>query len=485
MRNALIRWARQRLDRLTTMTTAVVIGSGPNGLSAGIVLAQAGIDVTVLEAQDEIGGGTRSAELTMPGLIHDVCSAAHPTGAASPFFNSLDLASHGLTWSRAEVEVANPLADGRAGIVFGDLDRTAAMLGVDGESWRRLFAPVAAHADDIATEILQPILHVPHHVRDLVPFLAQGMLPTTMLARRWQTEEARALFAGMAAHAAQPLTRPTTAALGMMFGMLAHSYGWPVAVGGSASISRALASVLEQAGGRIETRTRVTALPDADIVMFDTSPDQVLAMVGDRLPARVARPLRRWKHGPAAFKLDFAVEGGVPWLNEWARKAGTVHVGGTLEQIHAADRAASRGQMPERPFVLLCQQYLADPSRSVGDVHPVWAYAHVPHGWTGDATEAIIGQVERFAPGFRDRIVATATCTPADFQAYNANYVGGDIGGGAITPWQTAVRPRISAHPHHLGLPGLYLCSASSAPGGGVHGMAGFHAAQAALRNLP
>lgn len=466
------------------MTTAVVIGSGPNGLSAAIVLARAGIDVTVLEAQDEIGGGTRSAELTVPGLVHDICSAAHPTGAASPFFDSLDLGSHGLQWARAEVELANPLDDGRAGVVFGDLERTAAMLGVDGEAWRSLFAGPVAHVDDLAAEILGPVVHVPHHVRELVPFLARGVLPATWLARRWRTDEARALFAGMAAHAAQPLDRPTTAALGMMFGMLAHSYGWPVAVGGSASIARALASVLAEAGGRIETRTRVTGLPDADIVMFDTSPDQVLAMAGNRLPARVAIPLRRWRHGPAAFKIDLAVDGGVPWTNEWARRAGTVHVGGTLEQIHAADRAASRGQMPERPFVLLCQQYLADPSRSVGDVHPVWAYAHVPHGWTGDATDTIIDQVERFAPGFRDRIVATAVTTPADLQAYNANYVGGDIGGGAVTPWQTAVRPRVSAHPHHLGVKGLYLCSASSAPGAGVHGMAGFHAATAALRAL-
>jgi phytoene dehydrogenase-like protein len=467
------------------VTTAVVIGSGPNGLSAAIVLAQAGVDVTVLEAQDRIGGGTRSAELTVPGLVHDICSAAHPTGAVSPFFNSLDLGSHGLEWARAEVEVANPLTNGRAGVVFGDLERTAAMLGVDGDAWRSLFASPAAHVDDLAPEIFGPVLHVPRHLRELAPFLARGVLPATWVARRWQTDEARALFAGMAAHAAQPLDRPTTAALGMMFGMLAHSYGWPVAVGGSASIAQALASVLEKAGGRIETRTRVTTLPDADIVMFDTSPDQVLAMVGERLPAHVAVPLRRWRHGPAAFKIDLAVDGGVPWTNEWARKAGTVHVGGTLEEIHAADRTASRGQMPERPFVLLCQQYLADPSRSVGDIHPVWAYAHVPHGWTGDATDAIIAQVERFAPGFRDRIVATAVTTPAQLQAYNANYVGGDIGGGAITPWQTAVRPRVSPHPHHLGVKGLYLCSASSAPGGGVHGMAGFHAATAALRALP
>jgi phytoene dehydrogenase-like protein len=466
------------------MTTAVVIGSGPNGLSAAIVLARAGVDVTVLEAQDEIGGGTRSAELTLPGLVHDICSAAHPTGAASPFFRSLDLGGHGLQWARAEVELANPLADGRAGVVFGDLDRTAEHLGADGDAWRRLFASAAAHVDELTPEIFQPVLHVPHHLRELVPFLARGAQPATWVAGRWQGEEARSLFAGMAAHAAQPLNRPTTAALGMMFGMLAHSYGWPVAVGGSASIARALASVLEQAGGRIQTRTRVQTLPDADIVMFDTSPDQVLAMVGDRLPARVAVPLRRWKHGPAAFKVDFAVEGGVPWRNEWASRAGTVHVGGTLEEIHSADRDASRGRMPDRPFVLLCQQYLADPSRSVGDTHPVWAYAHVPHGWTGDATEAIIAQVERFAPGFRDRIVATAVTRPADFWSYNANYVGGDIGGGAVTPWQTAVRPRVSVHPHHLGLPGLYLCSASSAPGGGVHGMAGFHAATAALREL-
>jgi phytoene dehydrogenase-like protein len=287
----------------------------------------------------------------------------------------------------------------------------------------------------------------------------------------------------MAAHAISPLDRPTTGALGMMFGVFGHAYGWPVAIGGSAAIARALESVLLTAGGKIETGHRVTELPEADVVLFDTSPDQVLSMAAHRLPRRVARPLRRWKYGPAAFKVDLAVEGGIPWINEAAHRAGTVHLGGTIEEIVASDTESVNGRMPERPFVLLCQQYLADPSRSVGDVHPIWAYAHVPHGYTGDATGALIDQIERYAPGVRDRIVATAVRTPAESQAENANYVGGDITGGAGTPFQTVFRPRISPNPYWLAR-GLYLCSASTSPGGGVHGMSGYHAAQAALRSL-
>jgi phytoene dehydrogenase-like protein len=269
----------------------------------------------------------------------------------------------------------------------------------------------------------------------------------------------------------------------MMFGVFGHAYGWPVAIGGSAAIARALESVLLEAGGRIETNHLVTELPDADLVLFDTSPDQVLALAKHRLPSRVARPLRKWKHGPAAFKVDLAVEGGVPWTNEAAKLAGTVHLGGTIEEIVAADTDAVNGRMPERPFVLLCQQYLADPSRSVGDVHPIWSYAHVPHGYTGDATEAVISQIERFAPGIRERIVATSIRTPAQGYAENLNYVGGDMTGGAGTPWQTVFRPRVSHNPYWLAK-GLYLCSASTPPGGGVHGMAGYNAAQAALKSL-
>jgi phytoene dehydrogenase-like protein len=466
------------------MTSAVVVGSGPNGLSAAVVLARAGVDVTVLEAEDEIGGGSRSAELTVPGLVHDICSATHPTGVASPFFRSLGLERHGLQWLWPEIDAVHPLDGGRAGVLHRDLDRTVRDLGVDGDGWRRLYAPLTEHADDLIAEIFGPILHVPRHPVRLAGFGVRALQPASWVARRWTTDEARALFAGLAAHAMHPLDRPTTGSLGLMFGMTSHAYGWPVARGGSQAIADALAADVVEHGGRIETCHRVTELPQADVVMFDTSPSAVLEIVGDRLPRRVRRPLTRWRTGPGSFKIDFAVEGGVPWTAEPARRAGTVHVGGTFEEVNAAERAVHAGRMPERPFVLVCQQYLADPGRSVGDVHPVWAYLHVPTGYTGDATEALIGQIERFAPGFRDRVVAQVVSTPADLEAHNANYLGGDIGGGSNDPRQLVMRPRLSPNPYSLGVDGLYLCSASTPPGGGVHGMGGFHAATQAVADL-
>ncbi|MCL8249975.1 NAD(P)/FAD-dependent oxidoreductase [Aeromicrobium fastidiosum] len=466
------------------MTSAVVVGSGPNGLSAAVVLARAGVDVTVLEAEDEIGGGTRSAELNVPGVLHDICSAAHPTGVASPFFQSLGLERHGLEWLFPEVDAVHPLDGGRAGVLFQDLDRTVEALGVDGPAWRRLYEPLARHCDELTSEIFGPLIHVPRHPLLLAGFGLRALLPATVIARRWETDEARALFAGMAAHAVQPLQRPTTGGLGLMFGMTGHAYGWPVAKGGSQAISAALAADLAEHGGRIETGHRVTELPEADIVMFDTSPHTVLQVAGHRLPSRVSKPLTKWRTGPGIFKVDFAVEGGVPWANEWAGKAGTVHVGGTLEEVNAAENHVHAGRMPERPFVLLCQQYLADPGRSAGDVHPVWSYAHVPTGHTGDVTEAIVAQIERFAPGFRDRVVAQTVSGPAQLEAHNANYLGGDIAGGSNDPWQLVMRPRMSPNPYSLGVKGLYICSASTPPGGGVHGMGGYNAATRALREL-
>jgi len=466
------------------MTSAVVVGSGPNGLAAAVVLARAGIDVTVLEAEDQIGGGTRSAELNVPGVLHDICSATHPTGVASPFFRTLGLERHGLEWLWPEVDAVHPLDGGRAGVLFRDLDRTVEMLGEDGPAWRRLFGPLAAHGDELISEIFGPLIHAPRHPVLLAKFGARALQPASWIARRWTTDEARGLFGGMAAHAIHPLDRPTTGGLGLMFGLTSHAYGWPVAKGGSQAIADALAADVVEHGGRIETGHRVTELPQADIVIFDTSPSTVLDVAGERLPRRVRRPLARWRTGPGVFKIDFAVDGGVPWTNEWARKAGTVHVAGTFEQLAAAEREVHAGRMPDRPFVLVCQQYLADPGRSAGDVHPVWAYAHVPTGYTGDATAAIIAQIERFAPGFRDRIVAQTISTPAQLEAHNANYVGGDIAGGANDPWQLVMRPRMSPNPYSLGVKGLYICSASTPPGGGVHGMGGFHAATHAVADL-
>ncbi len=466
------------------MTTAVVVGSGPNGLAAGVVLARAGIDVTVLEAEDEIGGGTRSAELTIPGLVHDICSATHPTGVASPFFQSLQLERHGLEWLWPEVDAVHPIDGGRAGVLFRDLDRTVELLGEDGKAWRKLYAPLLKHSDVLIDELFRPILHLPKHPLTLAGFGARALLPATTIARRWKTDEARGLFAGLAAHAIHPLNKPTTGGLGLMFGMTSHAYGWPVAKGGSSAIATALAAEITEHGGKIETGHRVTELPEADIVMFDTTPAGVLEIAGDRLPGRVQRPFRKWRRGPGVFKVDFAVDGDIPWTNEWARKAGTVHLAGTIEQLNAAEKEVHAGRMPERPFVLLCQQYLADPGRSVGDVHPIWAYAHVPQGYTGDATEAVIAQIERFAPGFREQIVATSVSGPAQLEAHNANYLGGDIAGGANDAWQLVMRPRMSINPYSLGVKGLYLCSASTPPGGGVHGMGGFRAASHAVGNL-
>ena len=467
------------------MTSAIVVGSGPNGLAAAARLARAGLDVTVLEASATIGGGARSSTMIVPGLLHDDCSAVHPIAAGSPFLNSLQL--DGLTWLQPAVDCAHPLDDGSAGVLFRSIDRTARKMLGDGPRWRRLFGPMADRFDDLFADASQPVLRVPRHPFTLARFGVSAMTPATAIAQLWRTEQARALWAGIAAHTFSRLDRPMTSAVGLMLIVAAHAEGWVVAQGGSQSIVDALVRDIETHGGKIECGQRVTSaddLPHSDVLMLDVSPSIAADILGDRLPRRVARAYRRFRHGPGAFKVDFAVEQGVPWTVAAARQAGTVHLGGDAREVVANELMVHRGAMPERPFVLVGQQYLADPSRSVGDVHPLWTYAHVPHGYTGDATEAIIGQIERFAPGFRDRIVGNAVRSTTEMSVYNANYVGGDIIGGASSAMQLLFRPRFALDPYATGVPGTYLCSASTPPGAGAHGMCGANAAASALRRL-
>jgi phytoene dehydrogenase-like protein len=469
------------------VSSAIVVGSGPNGLACAAALAREGVDVTVLEADERIGGGTRTSELTIPGLLHDECSAIHPMGSGSPCFRALELERHGLEWSWPEVDLAHPLDDGSAAVMLRSIDETAVRLGDDGDTWRRLFGAPSRMFEGLNEDLLRPILHVPRHPIGLARFGAAAAMPVAALARIWSGEHARALFGSVAGHAFSPFNRPMGSAVGMALICAGHAFGWPVARGGSQSIAGALAGVIGEYGGRIETGARVTSLvelPPADAVVLDLAPEVVADIAGDRLPPRVARAYRRYRRAPGAFKLDLAVEKGVPWTNDACRRAGTVHLTGSFDELAAAERDINRGRMPGRPFVLVAQQYLADPERSAGDVHPVWAYAHVPNGYDGDAEPAILAQLERFAPGLRERVVASFSRSTSGMAAYNPNYIGGDIINGANTPKQLLFRPRLALNPYATGIPGVLICSAATPPGGGVHGMCGFNAAQAALRHL-
>jgi len=469
------------------MSEAIVVGAGPNGLACAATLASRGVAVTVIEAAARIGGGARSAELTLPGLIHDECSAVHSMAVGAPGMTALGLERHGLEWAWPEVDLVHPLDAGEGAAMVRSLEETVAGLGPAGPAWRRAFGPTARHFDALSEDIMRPILHVPRHPLMLAGFGLRALAPATLLARSFETPGARALFGGVAAHAFMPMSQPATAAVGMVLIGSCHRYGWPVARGGSQAIADALGAVVLANGGRIETGRPVRSLaelPAADAVVLDLAPRAVAELAGGRLPSRVARAYRRFKHGPGAFKLDLAVAGGIPWTDERARRAGTVHAIGSFEEIVAAERDVNRGRMPERPFVLVGQQYLADPSRSAGDVHPIWAYAHVPAGYEGDVSEALIDQVERFAPGFRERILARAERTPAQIEAHNPNFIGGDIATGANTAWQTTFRPRFALDPYATGIPGVFICSAATPPGAGAHGICGYNAANAALRHL-
>ncbi|OBK20885.1 FAD-dependent oxidoreductase [Mycobacterium asiaticum] len=472
------------------MTTAVVVGAGPNGLAAAIHLARQGIDVEVLEAHDTIGGGARSGELTVPGVIHDYCSAFHPLGVGSPFWKEIDLTRHGLSWKWPEVDCAHPLDDGTAGVLYQSIVKTAKGLGPDHRRWRAAIGGLASGFDDLAEDLLRPVLNIPRHPVRLALFGPRAVLPATAVAGWFRTEQARALYGGAAAHAYTRLDRPLTASLGLMILASGHRYGWPVAEGGSGAIARALGAALNAEGGRVSTGVKVNSrrdIPTADIVMLDLSPAQVLTLYGGAMPLRIRRSYRRYREGSSAFKVDFAIEGDIPWTNPDCARAGTVHLGGSFEEIVDTERQRAQGKMVQRPFVLLGQQYLADPSRTGGPggkINPIYAYAHVPFRYSGDATAAIVDQIERFAPGFRDRIVETVSTSTAELQARNPSLIGGDIIGGANDKLQILFRPRIALDPYAIGVPGVYLCSQSAPPGAGIHGLCGYHAAESALRWL-
>tara|TARA_R110000850_G_scaffold92555_9_gene196434 strand:+ start:226 stop:1650 length:1425 start_codon:yes stop_codon:yes gene_type:complete len=468
---------------------AVVVGSGPNGLAAAIRLAQEGQSVLVIEAHDEPGGGTRTAQLTLPGFHHDVCSAIHPMGLASPFLRSLPLDQHGLEWVHPDIPLAHPFDDGTATVLHRSVEETSLQFDPSSAAtYRRLFLPLLGDAFELLEDLLAPP-QIPVHPTIVGRFGLMALPSTLESARAWFSDEgARALLAGNAAHAVMPLDRPlSTNAIGLMLMLVAHAFGWPVAKGGSQRISEALVSYLRSLGGEIVTGQAVHSmddLPQARAYVFDTSPSALARIAGSRLPATYCRKLKKYRHGPGIFKIDYALSEPVPWTAASCRRAGTVHVGGTLDEITTSERQAWEGTHSESPFVLTAQQSVCDKTRAPKNQHTFWAYCHVPHGSTVDMTESIERQLERFAPGFRDCVLARHTMNCADYQGYNANLIGGDIVGG-VTDWrQLLTRPVARLKPHTTPAKDIFICSASTPPGAGVHGMGGYWAAEEALQFL-
>lgn len=464
---------------------AVVVGAGPNGLAAAIVLARAGRSVLVLEAEETIGGGARTAELTLPGFLHDVCSAIHPTCVESPFFRTVPLAGYGLEWIFPPAAVAHPLDDGTAVLLDRSVAATAERLGPDAGTYRKLIGSLVADHDKLLPGLLGP-LRPPRYPIAFARFGLRAVQPARSFAERvFKGERARALFAGLAAHSILPLEHIATAAFGLVFAMTGHVVGWPVARGGSQKIVDALAAYLRALGGEIVTGTRVESfdqLPSARAVLFDLTPRQIVKIAGDRLPAGYRRKLEGYRYGMGVFKVDWALDGPIPWRAPECFQAATVHLGGTLGEIAAGERATWRGSIAERPYMILAQQSLFDPTRAPEGKHTAWAYCHVPNGSTVDMTDRIEAQIERYAPGFRDRVLARSAMSPAALEQHNANYIGGDIGGGAADWRQLFTRPTARWTPYATPARGIYICSSSTPPGAGVHGMCGYHAARAALR---
>jgi phytoene dehydrogenase-like protein len=465
---------------------AVIVGAGPNGLAAAIVLARAGHSVLILEEKETIGGGARTEEVTLPGFRSDICSAIHPMGVVSPFMRALPLAEHGLEWAWSPAAIAHPLDDGTAATLELDLDATAARLGEDEQAYRTLMWPFARIAGKVFDDILRPVLAwpPPRHPFTLAKFGLLGLQPALKVVNRFRTPHARALFGGAAAHSFLPLDRIGSASFGLALMLAGHATGWPAAKGGSIAIIDAMASYLRSLGAEFRTGHPVRTLrdvPESRVVMFDVSPRQLADIAGDQLPARYVKKLRAFRYGPGVFKIDWALDGPIPWRAEDCLRSATVHVAGTVEEIAEHEHAVFHGRMTDKPFVLVAQQSMFDPTRAPAGMHTGWAYCHVPHGSTENQTERIERQIERFAPGFRDRILARRTINTAQYEAHNANFIGGDIAGGANMMAQFLTRPFPKLDPYATPNDRLFICSSSTPPGGGVHGMCGYWAARSAL----
>jgi phytoene dehydrogenase-like protein len=474
-----------------TAPDAIVVGAGPNGLTAAVTLALAGLDVRVYEGAETVGGGARTRELTLPGFRHDPCSAVHPMGAGSPVLRALGLERHGLSWVHPALPLAHPFPDGSAAILARSMTETARALGEDGRdagAYLRLLEPFAGRWDALAADVLRaPLASWPGHPALYGRFGLLAALPAALLARVFAGQKARGLISGLAGHVTAPLTSPVTGGIALLFALAAHEVGWPFPRGGTQAISDALASLLVSLGGQVETGRQVRGLdelPEARAYLLDTVPEHAAAIAGSRLPRWYAELFRRYRHGPAVFKIDYALSGPVPWAAPAARLAGTVHLGPSMAEIGAALRSAQQGSAPEPPFLITAQPSLFDPARAPAGSHVFWVYAQVPNGWRGDMTAAIEAQIERFAPGFGDLVLARAVTSPADLEARNPNNVGGDIAAGRCDGLRLLLRPTPFPVPYATPNPAIYLCSAATPPGPGVHGMCGYHAARTALRRV-